>query len=248
MRGRLRAKIINFFQKKNKIPLPAYCSIEETIRLMQNGYSISRFGDGEMAIMIGHSLAFQKFSPSLAERLKEIIKYTDDKFLPCLVSFKNEIGPFFYRFYSLHLAKLKNFFNYSIRYGNPMISRLEGFLTVDIKEYRKIWNDRKVVFVFSSKGRFEIEAALFDNIKEYKTIDIPPKNAFDEYDRIFREAKQFSKDYLFLIAAGATASVLAYDLYKDGYQAIDIGHLPNSYKNAFFKNSLPPEKLPIVKE
>ena len=32
-----------------------------------------------------------------------------------------------------------------------------------------------------------------------------------------------------LLALGPTATVLAYDLSKLGYQAIDIGHLPNCY-------------------
>ena len=33
------------------------------------------------------------------------------------------------------------------------------------------------------------------------------------------------KDYRVLIALGPAATVLAYDLYQAGYQAIDIGHL-----------------------
>ena len=35
---------------------------------------------------------------------------------------------------------------------------------------------------------------------------------------------------LFLIALGPTATVLAYDLFKAGYQAIDIGHVDVEYE------------------
>ena len=35
---------------------------------------------------------------------------------------------------------------------------------------------------------------------------------------------------LFLIALGPTATVLAYDLFKAGYQAIDIGHVDIEYE------------------
>ena len=35
---------------------------------------------------------------------------------------------------------------------------------------------------------------------------------------------------LFLIALGPTATALAYDLFKAGYQAIDIGHVDVEYE------------------
>ena len=35
---------------------------------------------------------------------------------------------------------------------------------------------------------------------------------------------------LFLIEMGPTATVLAYDLFKAGYQAIDIGHVDIEYE------------------
>ena len=38
------------------------------------------------------------------------------------------------------------------------------------------------------------------------------------------------KSRLILIALGPTATVLAYDLSKQGYQAIDIGHLDVEYE------------------
>ena len=44
------------------------------------------------------------------------------------------------------------------------------------------------------------------------------------------EAKKVSKDKLIFLALGPTATVLAYDLYKLGYQAIDIGHVDIEYE------------------
>ena len=35
---------------------------------------------------------------------------------------------------------------------------------------------------------------------------------------------------MFLIALGPTATILAYDLYKLGYQALDIGHVDLEYE------------------
>ena len=39
-----------------------------------------------------------------------------------------------------------------------------------------------------------------------------------------------STDSIILIALGPTATVLAYDLSKRGYQAIDVGHIDIEYE------------------
>ena len=38
------------------------------------------------------------------------------------------------------------------------------------------------------------------------------------------------KDSLILIALGPTATILSYDLYKLGFQAVDIGHIDIEYE------------------
>ena len=50
------------------------------------------------------------------------------------------------------------------------------------------------------------------------------------YDKILECCKDQAKDKLFLLALGPTATVLAYDLCKIGYQAVDIGHIDLEYE------------------
>jgi hypothetical protein len=53
-------------------------------------------------------------------------------------------------------------------------------------------------------------------------IDIPPLNAFDKYDIILNDCRKHLKENkLFIIAAGATATILAYNLSLLGEQALD---------------------------
>ena len=47
---------------------------------------------------------------------------------------------------------------------------------------------------------------------------------------LFAQAKKTNKNRLILIALGHTATVLAYDLALEGYQALDIGHLDIEYE------------------
>lgn len=61
---------INFGQDKYlKI-----CSIEETIeKLLKNPKSFCRFGDGEVFIMMGGNISFQKYNRALADSLKKLL-------------------------------------------------------------------------------------------------------------------------------------------------------------------------------
>ena len=71
---------------------------------------------------------------------------------------------------------------------------------------------------------------LFDNATDIIRILGPAESAFDRYDDILAEALKQEKDRLVLIALGATATVLAYDLANAGFQALDIGHIDIEYE------------------
>jgi hypothetical protein len=127
-------------------------------------------------------------------------------------------------------------------YADPMVSRTIIFQKFPLEKIKAVWNDRDVVFVVARNGKFVNDSRLFGNMKSVEYIDIEPVDAFNDYDRILREALQKKKGTLFFIAAGPMATVLAYDLFKAGYQALDMGHLPNCYRE-FLGEAPPPEKL-----
>ena len=54
-------------------------------------------------------------------------------------------------------------------------------------------------------------------------------NAYNQYNEILLQAQSISKNKLILIILGPTATILAYDLSKLGYRALDIGHLAKDY-------------------
>ena len=73
---------------------------------------------------------------------------------------------------------------------------------------------------------------LFDNVSSFKRILAPSENAYDAKDTIlsYLKGNNISRDVLFILALGPTATVLAYDLYRIGYQALDLGHLDIQYE------------------
>ena len=80
-----------------------------------------------------------------------------------------------------------------------------------------------------------------DDCASIEYLEAPSKNAFSSYDDILERALKTPKDSLVCIVLGPTAKPLAYDLYKNGYQAWDIGHFIKDY-DAYCKRSDRDEK------
>ena len=59
----------------------------------------------------------------------------------------------------------------------------------------------------------------------------PLQNAWNRYEEILEAVlEKVPKTALICISLGPCATVLAYDLAKNGYQALDIGQLDNEYE------------------
>ena len=71
---------------------------------------------------------------------------------------------------------------------------------------------------------------LFAKAKSVQRIICPAFNAFQEYDRILEATKKHGKNRLVLVALGPTAKPLVLQLAKQGYWALDIGHLDSEYE------------------
>ena len=71
---------------------------------------------------------------------------------------------------------------------------------------------------------------LFANAESVERIIAPNENAFDVYDAVYDAVMEEGENKVILIALGPTATVLAYDLAKAGYWALDIGHLDLEYE------------------
>lgn len=105
-----------------------------------------------------------------------------------------------------------------------------------------LWNNRKVILIEGEKSRLGVGNDLFDCAKSIQRVICPSINAYSKYSEIFEFIKLQDKSNLILIALGPTATVLAYDLANEGYQAIDIGHIDIEYE--WFLNGAK-EKSPV---
>lgn len=228
--------------------IKVYSSLQ-TIRHVQNTHcSVSRFGDGELNMILkGKSIGFQNSSPVLSDRLKKTLLTQRKDLLICLphmlsffagensrakefwISFLNNNRLSIYKLLSEN--QMKNYCFGDTQMTRPYIDYLDknraGIIYAELK---KLWDLRDILIIEGSMTKMGVGNDLFDNARSIKRIICPAKNAFESYDRILKTAIELYKNELILIALGPTATVLADDLSRHGYWALDVGHLDVEYE------------------
>lgn len=221
---------------------------EEALSLLINSeISLCRLGDGEMDLMQNIGIEFQRADNLLAQRLNEVVSTANDRILvgilPIFTSFigadiyaKNRTRSFMGKNKESFLAIL----NKNRTYCNAgmtcayIYNAGEEYAKELFNSFRKIWDKKNIVIICGDRVLKNIEHNIYDNAQKVEYIYAPSKNAFDKYDEILNNAKSYDKDTLFILMVGPTATILAYDLAKDGYRALDLGHVAKDY-DAFCK-------------
>ena len=223
---------------------PVVESVERSIQyIVSNRCSVARYGDGEMKLIKGRDISFQRCHPVLRESLAKILSSEDAKLIICIPNIFYSLDMYAEHdklFWSEYLSRSRRTWYKLIDkkrvYYDAFISRCylpykdKGKSATYFQTWRLLWNNRDILIVEGAKTRLGVGNDLFDNARSIQRILGPVTNAFDKYDDILNEVKRYNTDFLVLIALGPTATVLAADLSLAGYQAIDIGHLDIEYE------------------
>jgi glycosyltransferase family protein len=234
------------FNKRPKIK-----DVWETVeKIISDKSSICRFGDGEINLLNGDSIRFQKSNALLSNKLKEVLQSNNDKILIGINyhyynNLKNchSFVKLLNRTVAHHLRKIQDkYLSFDRNYYSAnftLVYNTYEHMNFDLyyERVKKIWDKRDVTLICGDRIFNNIDYNIFENCNTFKTIHAPSSDAFTQYDSILKKAKETDKDNLVLIILGPTGTVLAYDLAMAGYQAIDIGHLAKDY-DAYRKNSV----------
>lgn len=234
----IKDRILNLFKEE-----PHIMTIDESIKyIIDNDCSISRFGDGELKIINGLDIDFQPYSEELGNRLKEVLQSNEKNHIVGIPDVFNSLDKYdnwSNKYWRRHLALYRKdwyrLLNNEI-YINSFISRCymmfndKSNCKYYFKLIKNIWRDKDIVIIEGEESRLGIGNDLFDNVNSIQRILCPKKNAINIYNKILIEVKKISKEKLMILALGPTATILAYDLSKLGYQAIDIGHVDIEYE------------------
>lgn len=208
--------------------------------------SLCRFGDGEFEMIRGRERPrFQKTDRELAGRLKEVLLSKDNSIniaiaqnFMFLDQYKENaadgIREYMYgdtRDYILGLLE-KGRIYYDAYVTRPyIIYRNRRNADEIFPLFKKIWKDKDVVIVEGEHSRIGVGNDLMEQAHSVSRILCPSENAWDKYSAILNTILGYiSPEKLICISLGPCATVLAYDLAKKGYQALDIGQLDNEYE------------------
>ena len=244
VKGRKKIRILNFDD-----------SVDE---LINNQSSLCRFGDGEFTLMLNgefllarsKDLKFQVASNALKARLREIIQHSDLEQYNLKVAVPgnllcndfriyNQETYFFWENYLYELRfKIYTLLKPETTYLDALISRFymqysdksELIVRAKIQKLQGIWQNKPILFIEGEGSKLGVNNDLFSGAKSISRIICPNKNAFDYYDRIFEKAKEYGENKLIILALGPTATVLAFDLARSGYRALDLGHIDIEYE------------------
>ncbi|EKN69391.1 hypothetical protein BABA_10036 [Neobacillus bataviensis LMG 21833] len=235
---------------------PTVRATDETLdKIINDQCSISRYGDAEFDIMSKRSFFYQSFNNDLRLRLLEIIQSQSKVHIVCIPDifnnlnrFTDQAGKFWGKYLNLNRSKMYRYINRKKEYYDSLVTRLyidykdKTKATERFLKFRKLWEGREVVLVEGNKSRLGIGNDLLHNANSVKRILCPAVNAFEKYDEILAAVTKHNQSKLILIALGPTATVLAYDLSRLGYQALDIGNVDIEYE-WYLKKAI--DKLPV---
>lgn len=215
--------------------------------IIEHRCSVSRYGDGEFSSFWGQGVGFQNVDQKLVKALKHVLNASDAP--------NHIVGiPYFLKNVDGTVKLTRDFWGYFVRkYGKlllPYLSEKRTYIDTQISRFyieyhdysrssrqlemlRKIWDGRDVVIVEGTQSRTGVGNDLYENAKSLQRILGYSTNGFSHYDEMLKAITVHVRPEdgkLILLSYGPTATVLAYDLAKLGYQAVDIGHLDIEYE------------------
>ncbi|RDG21033.1 GT-D fold domain-containing glycosyltransferase [Lacticaseibacillus paracasei] len=247
------ALVYPVFNWMNLIPkYKVYCTIESSMKIFKKGISLSRYGDGELRwlldVPVTHS--FQKNDKLLSERLTDIFEgSTIDNFDIALPELPNRGSGYklseqiaWRAFWVRYGNRLKPLIDSSYIYQNSFVTRpympykmrIQSHAVEIFNNLKKSWNNKAILIIEGKYTRFGVGDDLLSNANEVHRIICPDINAFESYKDIHNVALETCQFFdlnnlIVLVALGPTATVLCYDLTKQGIQAVDIGHTDIEY-------------------
>lgn len=229
--------------------IPNVESIERTIdEIIEKKMSIARFGDGEFYTIVNpnNNQGYYKESnlKVLASRLIEVLTSNIPNLKVCIWDYFGDLSKYTEESKSIARMHMKNlratidkYLNENYEYGNAFVTRPYINLCNKAKsplyfsKLKEIWKDKDLLIIEGKSSMLGVNNDLFANAKSLQRIVCPSENAYRKYDDILNYVKTINPtNKLILIALGMTATVLAYDLSKLGYWALDIGHVDIEYE------------------
>ncbi len=235
--------ILQFINQKPLEEIHVLPILESLDYIQKYNSSVVRFGEGEIDLIMGHSIPYQPYHKDLAHSLQAILQTPSNPHLlvclPDVFQERERYNSNARNFWEGHLNKYRQFYEKECQYewyGSAFLSR--PYIDLEDKSQSKdyfeaiklLWKERNILLVEGVTSRSGMGNDLFTHAKSVSRIVCLSRNAFASYEKIMKEIVNQAQGKLILLMLGPTAKLLAADLAKRGYQAIDLGHIDSEYE------------------
>lgn len=198
----------------------------ETLDRVLAGWSIGRFGDGELKLMLGRDCVSQKADKKLQAELQDLL---DAKSTHALMGIPtlDKRSPKYGNWVRI-TEKFLPFLRTGREYYSAFISRPDSAPWTNTPDYfdkvQSLWKGQRVIFVGNNVRSLKKEFLLETGATHVSWVPCPYRDAYASINRIEREVMEMGTHRV-ILCAGPTATCLAERLAKQGKHAIDLGHI-----------------------
>lgn len=209
-----------------------------TLEYIENGWSIGRFGDGELRWMNGAGHAYNSQNKEVQKNLINILGSNHDNYISCIPTIFGESITHIKEGYESWVI-FKRDYGEKVRrwlkadlYGSMFISRMDVIPSINTPEYFERWKnitkDKKVLGICGGHFSLSEYGDLFHIDKEIK---VPSVDAW-KYKLTDKHVQDFN---MVILSCGFAATYWACKISEFGIQAIDVGKLGRGYLDGSLK-------------
>lgn len=231
-----------------------FFSEQELIKILKEGKSFIRFGDGEVHLMKGQSLPWQKYEKDLERGMRKIIQEynKNSPYIVGIPKFTNLTNKKLREDGKLNVwlpAKVmfKLIFPKNVLYGDPHVFYYDGFFEKYMEEY---FLDKHIILGTNIDNITSIKNNTKVPFKNISFVVTPKTNAYSNYKEIYKNIENIlaslpeKESPVILMCAGPASKVLVYEFSKKGVPSYDIGRgLEAFYKEDSFEEMYPELKV-----
>lgn len=224
---------------------------EKLLIMLRDGYSFSRFGDGEYSMLqskLNRVVYFDKATDFAKQKLQDVLQKPVKKHLIGLIeddvvanqlTFANALSVFFRTKKTGFVPRMPIFSEYS----DEMLTLYKGsgrtaedifetglFRNTVYERHLFLWKEKEILYVTGSSQTSEQYGLgihdIFKTAKSVCVIETVLENALSEhYSEILKKIINFPdlQNKMIVLSQGMAGTVLAYELCAQGYHAIDFG-------------------------
>ena len=199
----------------------------ETLLKIRKGFSIARFGDGEIGVQQGSGYTREDRNALLTMELTDVLHKKLDNLLigiptmdPKGTKYKNWVR---------HIVRYAKIIPKNRQYWSAFISRPDCGEWMLNREYalemQKIWLGKGKITVVCSEGDRNKLLQVIQATNEVHLVEAPWSGAYLEIDRMYDEVVA-AGNQIAILSHGVSATCLAYRLARHTkIQAVDIGSI-----------------------